>query len=131
VDQAVNNLFRKTHLAHKKAVQWAGRDEEFVKRAGYTLMAVLAVHDRDSEDSVFTRYLGLVVKASTDDRNFVKKAVNWALRQIGKRNPELWKESMETVSRIAGMDSKAARWIASDARRELDRIAHERGWSDP
>ena len=128
VDQAVNNLFRKTSFAHSKAVQWASRDEEFIRRAGFALMAVLAVHDRDSDDTVFAGYLDLVARGSSDERNFVKKAVNWALRQIGKRNPSLWFKAMETVSSVGGTDSRSARWIASDARRELERVGRERGW---
>ena len=128
VDQACNNLFRKTPFAHTKAVEWSLRDEEFVKRAGFTLMAVLAVHDRDSDDGVFAGYLDQLVKGSSDERNFVKKAVNWALRQIGKRNLSLWKKAMETVSRVGLMDSKSTRWIASDAKRELTRVGRERGW---
>lgn len=128
VDQACNNLFRKTPFARTKAVQWAGRDEEYVKRAGFALMAVLAVHDKDLSDTVFFRYLNLVEKASEDERNFVKKAVNWALRQIGKRNLVLWKRAMVTVARIGDLDSKSARWISADARRELSRIGKERGW---
>jgi 3-methyladenine DNA glycosylase AlkD len=128
VDQACNNLFRKTPYAHIKAVEWAWRNEEFVKRAGFALIAVLAVHDKNSPDEVFSSYLELVGKASGDERNFVKKAVSWALRQIGKRNPVLWREAMETVSLISSQDSQSARWISVDARRELTRVGRERGW---
>jgi len=128
VDQACNNLFRKTPYANTKAVNWTARDEEFVKRAGFAMMAVLAVHDRESEDTVFQGYLDLVERESSDGRNYVKKAVNWALRQIGKRNPALWKMAMGTVGRIADQDTASARWIAADARRELSRAGIERGW---
>jgi len=128
VDQACNNLIRKTPFARAKAVEWVSRDEEFVKRAGLALMAVLAVHDRGADDNVFGDYLDLVWRESLDERNFVKKAINWALRQIGKRSPELWKRGMATVSRIEDLDSKSARWIAADARRELSRVGRERGW---
>jgi len=128
VDQACNNLFRRTPFAHTKAADWAARDEEFVKRAGFALMAVLAVHDRSSEDTVFHKYLDLVEGESSDERNFVKKAVNWALRQIGKRSPELWEKAMGTIGKIADLDTKGARWIAADARRELSRIGDVRGW---
>lgn len=129
VDQACNNLFRKTPSAHLMAVRWADRDEEYVKRAGFALMAVLAVHDRSSVDTVFRDYLDLIRKESEDERNFVKKAVNWALRQIGKRNSELWKAAVATCDDVRQLDSKSARWIASDARRELIRIGVDRGWS--
>jgi 3-methyladenine DNA glycosylase AlkD len=128
VDQACNNLFRKTSLAHSKTTLWAARDEEFVKRAGFAMMAVLAIHDRKSGNTVFRKYLGLVEKESSDGRNFVKKAVNWALRQIGKRNTELWRNAMDTVKRIEALDTPASRWIAADAKRELSRIGKDRDW---
>ena len=85
-DQVCNNLFRKTDYAYKKAAAWSGRSEEFVKRAGFVLIAVTAVHDKEADDKIFLDFLELVKNESEDDRNFVKKAVNWALRQIGKRN---------------------------------------------
>ena len=128
VDQACNNLFRRTPFAHTKAADWAARDEEFVKRAGFAMMAVLAVHDQISDDTVFERYLDLVVRESLDERNYVKKAVNWALRQIGKRNPAMWKKARSAVGKIEALDKASARWIAADARRELSRVGNERGW---
>jgi len=128
VDQACNNLFRKTPFAHTKAADWAARDEEFVKRAGFAMMAVLAVHVQISDDTVFERYLDLVVRESLDERNYVKKAVNWALRQIGKRNPAMWKKARGAVGKIEALDKAGARWIAADARRELSRVGNERGW---
>lgn len=128
VDQACNNLFRKTVFAHRKAAEWTSREAEFVKRAGFTLVAVLAVHDRAADNSVFEAYLDLVEKASGDERNYVKKAVNWSLRQIGKRNKALFGRAMSTIHRISGTDSRSGRWIASDAGRELRRVGNERGW---
>jgi 3-methyladenine DNA glycosylase AlkD len=119
VDQCCMNLFRKTEFAHAKALEWSGRDEEFVKRAGFTLMATLAVHDKGAPDSKFTKFLTATRRGATDERNFVKKAVNWALRQIGKRNQTLNAKAIEAAEKIAKLDSKAARWIASDALREL------------
>ena len=118
-DLCCNNLFRKTDLAHAKASEWSKRDEEFVKRAGFVMMAVLAVHDKGVPDSRFTRCLPAIRRAATDERNYVKKAVNWALRQIGKRNQALNRKAIDTAEKISSMDSKAARWIASDALREL------------
>jgi 3-methyladenine DNA glycosylase AlkD len=118
-DQCCSNLFDKTPFAYKKAIQWSRRKEEFVKRAGFTLMATLAVHDKKTENKVFEKFLPIIKRESADDRNFVKKAVNWALRQIGKRNRELNKEAVKTAKEILKMDSKAARWIAFDAIREL------------
>ena len=128
VDQACNNLFRRTPFGHDKATDWAARNEEFVKRAGFAMMAVLAVHDRNSGDTVFRKYLDLVERESTDERNFVKKAVNWALRSIGKKSPALWSKAMATIAKIEGQNSPSARWIAVDARRELSRVGNERGW---
>ena len=118
-DQCCSNLFDKTRFAYQKAVEWSSRKEEFVKRAGFTIMACLAVHDKRANDDTFLKFLALMKKGAVDDRNFVKKAVNWALRQIGKRNPELNKAAIETAKEIKKMDSKSAKWIASDAIREL------------
>jgi 3-methyladenine DNA glycosylase AlkD len=119
VDGCCNNLFRKTAYAHRKAIEWAKREEEFVKRAGFTMMACLAVHDKQAPDARFRRFLAIVKRQSTDERNFVKKAVNWALRQIGKRNLRLRQAAISTAKQIQRLDSKAARWIAADALREL------------
>ena len=83
------------------------------------MMAVLAVHDKKAPDSCFARYLTVIRRGATDERNFVKKAVNWALRQIGKRNLTLNRKAIDTAERIATLDSKAARWIAADALKEL------------
>jgi 3-methyladenine DNA glycosylase AlkD len=118
-DQCCNNLFRKTRIAHQKAMEWSARKEEFVKRAGFTLMACLAVHDKIAPDEVFLQYLPVIEREPSDNRNYVKKAVNWALRQIGKRNPLLNKAAIQTAEQIAQMDSKSAKWVAADALREL------------
>lgn len=118
-DQVCMNLFDKTPFAFKKAVEWAKRDKEFEKRAGFALMACLAWHDKVSPDSKFIKFFPQIKRGSTDDRNYVKKAVNWALRQIGKRNLSLNKAAIKTAKEIQGIDSKAAKWIAADALREL------------
>jgi 3-methyladenine DNA glycosylase AlkD len=118
-DAACGCLFDKTRYAWDMAIQWAGRDEEYVKRAGFVLMATLAVHDKNAPDERFERFLPIIAKHATDERNFVKKGVNWALRQVGKRNRRLNKLAISTARQIHAMDSKAARWIASDALREL------------
>ena len=118
-DQCCLNLFRKTPLAHQKAVEWSARQEEFVKRAGFVLMATLAVHDKKAGDEVFIAWLPFIKREATDERNFVKKAVNWALRQIGKRNLTLNQVAIQTAQAIQQLDSKSARWIATDALREL------------
>ncbi|MEI6477790.1 MAG: DNA alkylation repair protein [bacterium] len=118
-DQACGNLFSWTPFAHSKAAEWAVREEEFVRRAGFALMAALAVHDKDSKDAAFQKFLPLISEFSTDDRNFVKKAVNWALRQIGKRNKFLLNEAIKVAERLAESKDAAARWIGKDAAREL------------
>ena len=119
-DQACNHLFRRSPLAHAKVRRWARSGREFVRRAGFALLACLAVHDKEADNAVFEAYLPLIQRHATDERNFVKKAVNWALRQIGKRNERLRRAAMDCARRIAGMDSRCARWIAADALRELE-----------
>jgi 3-methyladenine DNA glycosylase AlkD len=118
-DQCCMNLFRKTPFAYKKISEWSKREEEFVKRAAFTLIATLAVHDKKADDEKFEELFPLIIKESTDSRNYVKKAVNWALRQIGKRNLNLNKKAIEIAGKIHRIDSKSAKWIASDALREL------------
>jgi 3-methyladenine DNA glycosylase AlkD len=119
VDQVCSGLFDRTPLAWSKAVEWAGRDEEFVKRAGFSLMAALAVHDKRAPDERFRQLFPLIEREAADPRNFVKKAVNWALRGIGKRSLSLNAQAVETALRIQATGTGAARWIASDALREL------------
>lgn len=118
-DQCCTNLFRKTPYAYKKISEWSKRKEVFVRRAAFTLIAVLSVHDKKAGDSVFVKFFPIIKSKSTDERNFVKKAVNWALRQIGKRNMNLNKKAIKLAKEILKIDNKAARWIASDALREL------------
>jgi 3-methyladenine DNA glycosylase AlkD len=118
-DQCCNRLFRKSEFAHQKALAWACRPDEFVKRAGFVLMAVLAVHDKKAADRQFDPFLALIKKEAVDGRNFVKKAVNWALRQIGKRNISLNRKAIAVAEEIQLFESKTARWLAGDALREL------------
>jgi 3-methyladenine DNA glycosylase AlkD len=118
-DQVCMRLFDKTPFAYDKVVEWSGRKEEFVKRAGFALMATLAVHDKKADDSRFEKLLPIIARESVDERNYVRKAVNWALRQIGKRNKRLNSKAIKAAEKIGKMDSKSARWIASDALREL------------
>ncbi len=119
-DQVCANLFQKTPHAYEKAVEWSAREEEFVKRAGFVLMARMAVADKKAKDEMFITLLPLVAGESIDERNMVKKAANWALRQIGKRNMFLNKKALEAAYKIKKIDSKSAKWIASDAIRELE-----------
>jgi len=118
-DQCCGNLFDRTPFAYRKALEWSERSEEYVKRAGFALMAYLAVHDKRASDEAFEQFLPAIVAQATDERNFVKKAVNWALRQIGKRGRRLNQRAIETAGAIQQIDSRAARWIAADALREL------------
>jgi 3-methyladenine DNA glycosylase AlkD len=112
-------LFRFTPVAFDKAIEWCDRKEEYVRRAGFAMMAVLAVHDKKRDDKDFLQFFPLIKKHSIDERNFVKKAVNWALRQIGKQSKFLNKEAIKLAKEIQSLDSKSARWIANDAIREL------------
>jgi len=125
-DAGCCNLFDKTKFAWRKAIEWSRREEEYVKRAGFALMAALAVHNKSAPDEKFLKFLPAIRRGAIDDRNFVKKGVNWALRQIGKRNRTLHRAALETVRRISALDSRAARWIAADALRELESDAVER-----
>ena len=130
-DQCCSNLFDKTQYAYGKALAWTQDEREFVRRAGFVLMATLAVHDKKAPDKVFELFLPFIIKGSLDERNFVKKAVNWALRQIGKRNPDLNKKAIEVAKQIQAMDSKSARWIAADALRELQSPAVQKKINKP
>ncbi|UCG58384.1 MAG: DNA alkylation repair protein [Phycisphaerales bacterium] len=118
-DQVCNNLFVKTEWAWKKAAQWSKREGEFVKRAGFVLMACLAVHDKKASNQRFEELFPLIKEAADDNRNFVKKATNWALRQIGKRNIHLNRLAIAIAEDIRNNDRGSARWIGSDAIREL------------
>lgn len=120
VDQTCGTLFDKTPFAYEKAVQWAKRDQEFVRRAGFAMMAMLAVHDKVAPDAKLTQFFPLIEKYADDDRNFVKKAVNWALRQIGKRNSALRKQALVVSQRLIERPEPSARWIGRDAYRELN-----------
>lgn len=118
-DQVCGNLFDKTPFAYQKAHEWSERGEEYVKRAGFVLMAALAVHDKKAPDSKFEPYFPVIVRESVDGRRYVNKAVNWALRQIGKRSRGLNKAAIETAYQIRQIDSQDARRVAFDALREL------------
>jgi 3-methyladenine DNA glycosylase AlkD len=113
------HLFRYTPFAWKKVKQWTVRKEEFVRRAGFALLATLTVNDKQASDEKFIRFFSAIKKQSIDQRNGVKKAVNWALRQIGKRNILLNQEAIKIANEIKKIDSPSAWWIASDALREL------------
>jgi 3-methyladenine DNA glycosylase AlkD len=119
-DQVCQNLFEDIPSAYHKALQWSRSEKDFVKRAGFVLMARLAVSDRAAPDSKFSVFLSAIVRESADERNFVRKAVNWALRQIGKRNPALHTAAVLCSRELAGGTSPSGRWIGRDALRELE-----------
>lgn len=118
-DQTCMNLFEKTGFAYSKAVEWSHREEEYVKRAGYVMMARLAVSDKAADDGRFIAFFPDIKRGATDNRNMVKKGINWAIRQIGKRNIDLNERAIELSLEIKELDSPAAGWIAADALREL------------
>lgn len=119
VDGACGYLFCRTPYAYDKASEWAEREPEFEKRAGFSMMAYLAVHDKKASEDMLSQFLPVIEKHAYDGRNFVKKAVNWALRQIGKRNADLNSLAIVAAERIKDQGTPAARWIAADALREL------------
>ena len=118
-DGTCSNLFRKTPHAIEKIFEWCERKEEFVRRTGFSLICYVAVHDKKRDDKDFLQFFPIIKKHSVDERNLVKKAVNWALRSIGKRSKFLNKEALKLAKEIQSLDSKSARWIANDAIREL------------
>lgn len=118
-DQACTSLFDRSELAWVKAVEWSEREAEFVKRGGFALMAGLAWHHKTAPDERFEPFFGIILRESADERNYVKKAVNWALRNIGKRSRGLNQRAIETAEAMRQTGTKAGRWNASDALREL------------
>jgi 3-methyladenine DNA glycosylase AlkD len=118
-DQCCMNLFENTKFAYRKAIEWSASDKEYIKRAGFVMMARLAVSDKNARDEKFWEFLPIIKKEAGDSRNYVQKAVNWALRQIGKRNAALNRKAIETADDILKMSMRSAKWIASDALREL------------
>ena len=119
-DGACGHLFCKTKFAYEKSFEWSKSEKEFVKRAGLVLPAWLAVHDKKASDEKIAEFLPLLETHAGDERNFIKKAVNWSLRQIGKRSLFLNNLAIETAEKIKLQNTKSARWIAADALRELN-----------
>lgn len=119
-DQVCMNLFSKSPLAQRKISDWAAREEEFVKRAAFALLACVAWNNRQATDEELRNFLPLVKQAATDERNYVKKAVNWALRNVGKRSLPLNQAAIAVARELAQLDSKAGRWVGKDALRELE-----------
>lgn len=118
-DQCCGNVFAETPFAVQKVKEWSKREEEFVKRAGFSLIAQLPVHQKKAPNELYLDFLPDIIRESSDNRNFVRKAVNWALRQIGKQNAVLNRAAISTAEIIHAKGDKSSRWIASDALREL------------
>jgi len=118
-DHCCGHFFDQTPFAYDKAVEWSNRKEEFQKRAGFSLVAWLAVHDKKKDDKWFEEFLEIIKRESTDERKYVKKAVNWSLRQIGKRNIDMNKKAIKTAKELIIKYDKTAKWIGKDALREL------------
>lgn len=118
-DQVCGNLFGLTPRVFTVARRWSRRDETFVKRAGFVLIAERAARDRDHDDAFWLRWMPTIRRGASDERNYVKKAVNWALREIGKRNPALNRAAIEEAEHLLSLDGRAPHWIARDALREL------------
>ncbi|MEP7170535.1 MAG: DNA alkylation repair protein, partial [Bacteroidota bacterium] len=125
VDNCCGTLFSKTPFAFDKAIQWTKNKTEFQKRAGFVLMAELAIHNKTAEDKKYEKFFPHIIRESHDERNFVRKAVNWALRQIGKRNKRLCDKAIKVAKEIYAKDDASSRWIASDALRELEKYKKE------
>ncbi len=119
VDQCCLNLFSKTKFAYSKCFDFSKRREEFIKRTAFALMACLAWQKNSMLDSKLEKFFPIIIRQSVDDRNFVKKAVNWALRQLGKRNRQLNKKAIAAARAIQKLNAPSAQWIAKDALREL------------
>ena len=119
-DQICGNLFDRTAHAHGKILEWSKREEEYVRRAAYAMIAWRSVHDKRADDGEFLPYLELIGRDAHDGRNFVKKAVNWALRQIGKRSASLHRPALSLAKELAASDDPAKRWVGKDAVKELE-----------
>jgi 3-methyladenine DNA glycosylase AlkD len=129
-DGCAFSLFWRTAFAYEKALEWSTAPQEYVRRAAFSTIAALAVHDRLAEDASMLRFLPVIRREAGDERNFVKKAVNWALRQIGKRNIALNAAAIETAEAIRADGTRSGRWIAADALRELRSEAVQRRLRD-
>lgn len=118
-DQAATNLFRKTDFIWDKVFEWMDWEGEFERRAGFANLAVLTVHHKNAEDELFRRSFPFIEKHASDPRNFVKKAINWSIREMGKRRPNLHASCIELCYRLVSQNTSSSRWIAADALREL------------
>lgn len=120
VDQACLNLFDKVPQAIENIFIWYKAEEEFIKRTAFSLIAIIAVHNKKAPASIFDKYYPLIIEASTDNRNFVKKSISWALRSIGKRDKQSNKKALKCAYELQKLDNKTSKWIARDVIRELE-----------
>jgi 3-methyladenine DNA glycosylase AlkD len=118
-DQTCMNLFEKTPLAWRKITEWSQRNEEFVKRTAYGLIACIAWHDKKAEDQKIVALFPVIAHGAQDQRKSIQKAVSWALRNIGKRNPNLNQQAITFAQKIRETNTKPAKWVSSDVIREL------------
>lgn len=121
-DQCCANAFAWSPLAERKCLEWSSQEGEYVKRAAFSLMARLAVGNKSAQEKMFIRFLRIISREASDDRNYVRKSVNWALRQIGKRSLSLHRHAVATAREISRINTPSARWIARDALRELTSV---------
>ncbi|HUU79512.1 MAG TPA: DNA alkylation repair protein [candidate division Zixibacteria bacterium] len=120
-DQCIMNLFVKTKFAYTKSLEWVRRDDEYIRRSGFVLMAILSYRDKKTDDSKFLSFLPICKKYSTDQRNIVKKAISWSLRRIGARNLFLNKEVLKLTDELMMIESSSAKWIAKDVAKDISR----------
>jgi len=118
-DSFCMGFFAKSKYALTKAIEWSNNEKEFIKRAGFVIMASYGFADNDADNEILEQFFPIIKREATDDRLYVKKAMNWALRNIGKRNNDLNRLAIIVANRIANTDSKSAKWIARNALREL------------
>jgi 3-methyladenine DNA glycosylase AlkD len=128
-DQVCMNLFKKLPFAEKKIKEWSKRKEEFIRRAAFSLIACITVYDKEKPDNEFIKFFSTIKRGAADERNYVKKAVSWALRNIGKRNKNLNKEVIKFAKELKETDSKSARWIARDTLKDIQRTKVTKKWS--
>lgn len=120
-DSFCMGLYSKTPYAVDKAIEWSAHKDEFIKRAGFAIMAAYVLADKKADNPTYEQFFPIMIREASDERIYVKKAINWALRNIGKRNPDLQQTAIKTAKEILKIDNKAAQWIAKDALRELEK----------
>jgi 3-methyladenine DNA glycosylase AlkD len=121
-DTVCFKLFDQSQFAFERAMQWVKSPKEFIKRTGFVMMACLAAHDKTASDTKFIAMLPIIERGASDERNFVKKGVSWALRMIGRRNTALRKAALPVARRLAQSEEPSCRWVGKDALREFNKM---------